>query len=212
MSKNVPLTKMEEIVFEKSSPFLKKSLVAQKIESREMDLQIVEDTVIEQIFQLVFLMRLPYPKMGGITQSISRLFGSGFGRGKRTFLESLSKYYVEIDTFNSYVWEINNRFDNFEKRMKKLEENRLVLLPIPLKKSHRESLSKLNKFSSWLKSKKSEYEDKMIAYIEDKEGESWEIIASAETEEDLFKELDRLNTQEDQKVIFFDFRDAYGIF
>ncbi len=116
-----------------------------------------------------------------------------------------------------------NHFKKLEKEIKeikerldKIEEDKTQFIPRKLTPNLKLAVARYKKFREWLNSNKLQYKNKVIAFIEHDDKLTWDIIAIADSEEELFINMDKYFNKNkhllNQKVSFYNFGESLGFF
>lgn len=119
-------------------------------------------------------------------------------------MKNLTSESKEIEFLKKEIDEIKERLDRVEKGV-------ILLKPMTLSDEQKKIMDNHKKHLKWIEKQKQKFKNKIIAYVEDHISNSWEVIAAGSTEEELYKQLDKIKL-EDKTIKFLNLSDSSEIF
>jgi hypothetical protein len=126
--------------------------------------------------------------------------------GTSSSMEILNEIHPKISSFFEELIDIKEQIDSLKKEIREIKKGTLILKSFKPSKEQLIAMEKYRKYTEWLQEKEHEYQDQIIAILEDEKKENWEIIAHADSEKELEKKLDeyfKMNRDTSDKYLIF---------
>ncbi|MHA1269490.1 MAG: hypothetical protein ACTSPY_06840 [Candidatus Helarchaeota archaeon] len=131
-------------------------------------------------------------------------------------------YYIKIsqkdETSNiiNKIGILSDEINNMKLILHKFMNDFIALKPLELNEKQKQAIERYKNYINWFEIQKIKYKNKIIAFIEKKPGELWEVIAVGNNEKELFMNIDEAIKKNlkivDYKIHIQKFSDHSGFF